>query len=242
MKSLNIYGRTDTGRVRKNNEDIFYINERGGYCLVADGIGGAAGGELASTLFAETVKKCLSAQSPISTQKASGLIKQSFQAANTLILDYANKNTSCKGMGCTAELVLFTENHFVLGHMGDSKTFRLRDGILKQLTRDHSLVQEQLDQGLITLEEAKNHALSNIIVRAVGIEPEPSLDILSGKLLPGDTFLLCTDGLTDKVEPGLIKNHLSTYARNQEKVSRLIQEANMRGGHDNITVVIAEIS
>lgn len=242
VKGANFYGKTDPGSVRENNEDIFFHDEHRGYCLVADGIGGAAAGELASSLFARTAREVFESEGPIMGHRAAALVQHVFQRANSTIFELAQENPSLHGMGCTAELIVFSENRFVLGHMGDSRTFRLRAGHLKQLTTDHSLVQEQVDQGLITRDEARSHVFGHVIFRAVGIEKSPSLDLLKGKLLPGDVFLLCTDGLTDMVDTALIKAHLSTYAKNHEKVDRLIREAVLQGGRDNITVVIADIS
>ncbi len=167
-------------------------------------------------------------------------VQQTFLTANDRILDYAEQNPDCKGMGCTAELLAFTNSRFILGHIGDSRTYRLRNGELKQLTTDHSLVQEQLDQGLITQEEASHHSFKNIILRAVGIKKNPALDILRGKILPGDLFLLCSDGLTDMVEDHVITAHLIEGASIKESVNHLISEANTNGGKDNISVVMAE--
>jgi len=132
-------------------------------------------------------------------------------------------------------------SRFILGHIGDSRTYRLRRGELKQLTTDHSLVQEQLDQGLITQEEADHHSFKNIILRAVGIKKNPALDILRGNVFSGDLFLLCSDGLTDMVGEDVIKAHLVSRTDITDKVDRLIQEANAKGGKDNISVVMAKI-
>jgi protein phosphatase len=144
-------------------------------------------------------------------------------------------------MGCTAELLLFTRHSFVLGHMGDSRTYRLRRGNLKQITTDHSLVQEQLDQGMITKEEALHHAYKNVILRAVGIKKNPALDLLSGKIFPEDLFLLCSDGLSDMVDNGMIQKILASSTGLGEKGEALVQQANANGGKDNISVVLARV-
>ena len=125
--------------------------------------------------------------------------------------------------------------------MGDSRSFRLRNSSFKQLTTDHSLVQEQLDQGLISPEEAKAHSYKNVILRAVGIEEHPRLDIIKGKVYPGDLFLLCSDGLTDMVSPDHIQSLVSSPGTLEAKTAALVQEAKANGGRDNITVVLAEI-
>jgi protein phosphatase len=144
-------------------------------------------------------------------------------------------------MGCTAEMLVLNDDRFMLGHIGDSRTYRLRDGEIKQLTLDHTLVKQQLDQGLITQEEAKHHSFKNVILRAVGIQQNPSLDVLRGNVYPGDMFLLCSDGLTDMVEDDFIKNHLISEKGIREKVDGLIQEANARGGKDNISAILVQI-
>jgi protein phosphatase len=197
-------------------------------------------GELASGIFLRTARDLSGNSGLLSEHRAAGLIRSIFLEANSSILNHARLHPECRGMGCTAELLVFHPGGFVLGHMGDSRTFRLRNGDLKQLTRDHSLVQEQLDQGLITPDEARGHSFTHVILRAVGIEENPSLDLLRGRLLPGDLFLLCSDGLTDMVGASLIRMHLMTYAKSSEKVNRLVELANRAGGRDNITAVIAE--
>lgn len=235
-----LFGKTDKGLRRNKNEDTILINEEKGFCLVADGIGGTAAGDIASQMFARTAQQVFSGRQD-RDDRGSEWIQKTFQVANDDILTYAENTPDCQGMGCTAELLTLNDNQFVLGHMGDSRTYRLRRGNLKQLTTDHSLVQEQLEQGLITPEEAVNHAYKNVILRAVGIKKNPALDILRGNLFPGDLFLLCSDGLTDMVEDSLIQDRLASGAGIQEKVDTLIRDANAHGGKDNISVVLAEI-
>ncbi len=241
MTQIHLFGQTDPGLVRKNNEDTFFIEEKQGFCLVADGIGGSKGGEIASRLFVEETMTSFAIPDLLTESNAPGLIRQSFQRANAAILEYAKDNTNCRGMGCTAELIAFFPDGFVLGHMGDSRSFRLRNNSFKQLTTDHSLVQEQLDQGLISPEEARKHSYKNVILRAVGIEEQPCLDIIKGKVFPGDLFLLCSDGLTDMVEPRLIQTLMGSSATLKAKGTALVDQAKASGGRDNITVVLAEI-
>lgn len=240
MNRFYFYGKTDQGLRRKINEDTILVDEEKGFCLVADGIGGTAAGDVASQMFANTAAGVFVMAYP-PEDKGSDLIKQTFQLANESILRYVAKNPNCRGMGCTAELLLFTGRQFVLGHLGDSRTYRLRQGNLKQLTKDHSLVQEQLDQGMITKEEALTHAFKNVILRAVGVKKNFTMDILKGNILPGDLFLLCSDGLTDMIEDAMIKQLLNSGTGLKERTEKLIQEANARGGKDNISVVLAEV-
>ena len=144
-------------------------------------------------------------------------------------------------MGCTAEVLAFYDQSYVVGHVGDSRTYLFREGQLRQITRDHSVVQEQLDEGLITPEEARNHALRHVILRAVGVRDTLAVDLIRGKNRPGDIFLLCSDGLTDMVEDTLIREVLVLSLGLNQKVDRLIELAKSAGGRDNITVILCEV-
>ena len=241
MNRFAMYGKTDPGLRRYNNEDTVLVDENLGYCLVADGIGGNACGEIASRLFSEAAGSAFSGV-PHQEELRYKILQNVFTNANETIFNYAQNHPGCEGMGCTAEMLVLNEDRFILGHIGDSRTYRLRDGGIKQLTMDHTLVKQQLDQGLITQEEAKHHSFKNVILRAVGIQQNPSLDVLRGNVYPGDMFLLCSDGLTDMVEDDFIKNHLISENGIREKVDGLIQEANARGGKDNISAVLVQIT
>lgn len=240
MHKLVSIGKTDCGLRRENNEDAFSVKPDFGYCLVADGMGGAAAGELASKIFSDTTQELFSRPAHAHKEPAN-LIQQSFGLANDRILEHVQQHPHHKGMGCTAELLAFSGDKFFLGHMGDSRTYRFKNGHLKQLTLDHSLVQEQLDQGLITPEEARTHAMRNVILRAVGVDETPALDLLRGSLSAGDLFLLCSDGLTDMVPDNNIGRILESTSPLSQKVDELIHIAKAAGGHDNITVVLVEI-
>ena len=235
-------GKSDIGLKRAGNEDAFVISPELGLCLVSDGMGGAAAGELASRIFAETATEVFTGSMNRSGEETRELVRNAFNLANKKILDHAENNPEHKGMGCTAELLAFFEDGFAVGHIGDSRTYRLRNGLLKQLTRDHSLVQDQLDQGLITQSEAKNHHLRNVILKAIGVSETLVLDILSGMSFAKDLFLLCSDGLTDMVSDSFIQDVLSSKSTLDQKADRLIQSAKSAGGHDNITVVLCEVT
>ncbi|MBT8371527.1 MAG: serine/threonine-protein phosphatase, partial [Deltaproteobacteria bacterium] len=146
------------------------------------------------------------------------------------------------GMGCTAELLAFSDEGFVLGHIGDSRTYRLRNRQLEQLTQDHTLVQQQIEEGLIAPDRIKDHPLRNVIFRAVGISEELTLDIISGETFAEDIFLLCSDGLTDMVQDEMIQNILCPDVDIHRKAEELIETAKIAGGEDNITVVLAAIN
>ncbi len=241
MPEINYFGQTDIGLKRGNNEDAYVIEPALDFCLVADGMGGASSGELASRIFAETALEYLAGAEDRSEAEMVDLVQKSFLYANDKILSHIEEHSLYKGMGCTAELVVFTDEGFVLGHVGDSRTYRLRNGRLKQLTKDHSLVQSHINQGLLTPEEARVHPLRNVILRAVGANEKLALDMIRGKALPGDLLLLCSDGLTDMVDDEWIREVLSSNIPLSQKVKSLIGMAKTAGGKDNITVVLSEI-
>lgn len=238
---IQYYGMTDVGNIRKNNEDVFHINEADRYCLVADGMGGAAAGEVASGIFADTAEMVFSGHDGKSVQNTINRVKATFKLANDKILEYAKQNPGSHGMGCTAELMAFSENHFIIGHVGDSRTYRLKDRSLRRLTKDHSLVQDQLDNGLITPEEAQHHSMRNVILRAVGVNRMMLLDILNGDVSSGDLFILCSDGLTDMIEENAIERVLSENIRLEEKAGSLVKMAKDAGGKDNVTVLLVSV-
>lgn len=240
-RSIHAFGKSDTGLVRKNNEDSFAVNIEMGFCTVADGMGGAAAGEIASSIFVETAAEVFSHSGSFSEDSRIDLVQKAFNLANQRILDHIKSNPDHKGMGCTAELLAITDAGFVLGHMGDSRTYRLRNSLLKQITKDHSLVQEQLDQGIITPEQAETHLQKNVILRAVGTTQNPSLDLIRGRTYADDLFLLCSDGLTDMVGDDVIFKALRQHPDPPEAIDVLIGLAKHHGGKDNITVAVLQI-
>jgi protein phosphatase len=241
MHEIELIGKTDVGLIRPNNEDTFIVNATSHYCLVADGMGGAAAGETASQIFAQTAEEIFAESTPESESEVMTCVKKTFQSANDRILSHAAERPEHQGMGCTAELLAFTNYGFVIGHMGDSRTYRFRNQSLKQLTKDHSLVQDQIDQGLITKDQARKHSMRNVILRAVGVRPSPALDTLRGPVYEGDLFLLCSDGLTDLIEDSKIGDVLCLNADLSLKTEHLVDLAKKAGGKDNITVVLARV-
>ncbi len=233
--------KTDPGLKRSQNEDTCLIDNEGGYFLVADGIGGAAAGEIASALFAKTAAEIFAAKANRSPEETLALVKESFLSANLRIVDHVASTPSHSGMGCTAEILAFHESGFVLGHIGDSRTYRFRQTILTQMTTDHSFVQQQIDQGLINHEEARNHPMKHVILRAVGVNEELAIDIIRGQVLSDDLFLLCTDGLSDMVDDFQIEEILLTEESLAEKVEMLVSLANAAGGRDNISLVLIKV-
>ena len=241
MHKIISYGKSDIGLKRSNNEDAFVLEPDLGFFALADGMGGAASGELASQIFIETVLKVFSKVDERSEQETLEFVQKAFSLANESILNRAGEDHHHHGMGCTAELLAFYGQNYVLGHVGDSRTYHFRQGQLRQMTKDHSLIQDQLDQGLITHDEARRHAHRNIILRAVGVDQVLAVDLVKGKCLPGDIFLLCSDGLTDMTDDISIQNVLSLPLHLAQKGKKLIELSKSAGGYDNITVVLCEV-
>ena len=236
------FGKSDVGLKRSNNEDSFIIKPDLGFLALADGMGGAAAGEVASQIFIDAAMDVFSRNARPSEQEAIELIQETFQLANERIQAHVKKNSHHEGMGCTAELIAFRDQFYFLGHVGDSRTYLFRQGKLRQLTQDHSLVQDQVNQGLITPVEARKHPLKNVILRSVGVSESLAVDLLRGRSFPGDFFLLCSDGLTDMVEDSSIQKVLTLSISLSQKVERLIEFAKSAGGYDNITVILCEVT
>jgi len=242
MFRMNCAGKSDVGLKRSNNEDSLVVEPALGLLVVADGMGGAASGEVASQIFADTAREVFLASEPKSDAIVSSLVQKAFLLANDRIFTMAIENRQRRGMGCTAELLALYDEKYTLGHVGDSRTYLLRQDKLRQITRDHSLIQEQIDEGLISSAEARTHALRNIIVRAVGVREALPVDLVRGTTQPGDVFLLCSDGLTDMLEDDQIQELLSLPLSPNEKAEKLIEAAKSAGGYDNITVAICEVT
>lgn len=238
---LLVSGKTDKGRQRHRNEDVGIASATARYCLVADGMGGHAGGELASSMFAASVGEIFTDKGQISEITGTLRVRSAFDLAHARILAHARTHPAFAGMGCTGELLCFCGGRFVLGHVGDSRTYLLRHDGLRQLTKDHSLVESQIDQGLLSRQEARHSRLRNILLRAVGSAEKSPIDLLQGDLLPGDLFLLCSDGLHGMVEDAAILAVLAFDAPLDLKAEMLVDIANDAGGKDNITAVLAQV-
>jgi protein phosphatase len=234
-------GRTDAGLRRSNNEDAFVSAADLGVLALADGMGGAASGEVASGIFADTVRERFSAGPPPSVGEAEELVLRSFLLANRRILELAARAPEHRGMGCTGEMVVFADDRYVVGHVGDSRVYLFRGGRLRQVTNDHSFVQEQVDRGLLTSVQARIHPWRHMLLRAIGIHDSLEVDLLSGKAHPEDLFLLCSDGLTDMIGDPLIEERLGSGLSLGEKAERLVRDACDAGGYDNVTVVLGRV-
>lgn len=234
------FGRSDVGLIRRNNEDAFTINPERGFAAVADGMGGAAAGEVASRILIETAGEVLS-RNVSSVNESLDSVRKAFTVANQRILDLVRQKPEYAGMGCTAEVLLYLSRSLVIGHVGDSRTYLFRKGELTQITKDHSLVQKQFDEGIISVDEKRTHPLRNIITKAVGISEELEADIVTMEPISGDCFLLCSDGLTDMLEDSSILEVLAGRAGIDAKADELVSRALSAGGRDNVTVVLFEV-
>ncbi|MBO9647995.1 MAG: Stp1/IreP family PP2C-type Ser/Thr phosphatase [Variovorax sp.] len=235
---------TDPGRVRANNEDTIAFDASLGLVLLADGMGGYNGGEVASgmaiALLQASFGRWLAHAGPHAHPKA---IRRALQAgtdeANAAILEAGIANVQLQGMGTTLVLATFGHQRVIVGHIGDSRCYRLRGEKLELLTRDHSLLQEQLDAGAITPEQAVQSPHRNLVTRALGIERHVELEMHEHTVQPGDLFLLCSDGLSEMVSDAQLFTLLLQDNALPEKATLLVAAANENGGRDNISVVLA---
>jgi serine/threonine protein phosphatase PrpC len=221
--------RTDTGRQRRANEDSYHA--RSPVYVIADGMGGAQAGEVASRIAADAFDEEMGDGSPEEQ------LAERAREANRRIFELSRSDASRTGMGTTLTGALLSGDEVTIVHVGDSRAYLFRDGELRQLTRDHSLVEELRRRGQLTTEEAEEHPQRSVITRALGPEPEVELDVHTYQARGGDVFLLCSDGLTSMVREDRLSAVLSEASTLGAAVDRLVGEANDAGGRDNITVI-----
>jgi PPM family protein phosphatase len=243
--------RTDTGRIRENNEDSFRLAPELNLFVLSDGMGGQASGEVASRVATESiVAHCREAESDSSmplvgvriagVSLAANRLASAIRHANDEVRKAARENPARDGMGATVVAVRFVGERMSLAHVGDSRAYRLRAGELELLTQDHSFVAEQVRRGIMTQKEAERSKLQNVLLRALGAEPIVDVDVQEELILEGDTILLCSDGLTrdlsnEQIAAALIE---SEDEQAQEAAERLVDLANQAGGGDNITAIV----
>ena len=236
--------RTDVGMIRSGNEDNYAVdaNAERGVFIVADGMGGHAAGEVASEMAVQIVLRELAPMRTVEDQHAAAALAQALKRANRAIHDRTMTETDKQGMGTTASVLVISDHSYLIGQVGDSRVYLLRDGGLAQLTKDHSYVQEQVDAGFLTPEQARYHPYSNVITRCVGASPDVEPDIYRGEVKRGDVYLVASDGLTGMVDDRRLQQLLLARVGPDRKVHALIQEANGRGGLDNITAIVVEVA
>jgi len=254
---INSVGYTDIGLVRENNEDSFYLNNFQNLFIVADGMGGHNGGEIASSRTIEIISdnfnkyfqnekqliKQLKRSSDKNLSEIENLIKELITETNKQIYFDSLSNYETTGMGTTVDLIYFDDNKYYIGHVGDSRVYVLRNGSLVQITTDHSLVQELVDRTLVSPKNIGKTPYSHILTNALGIQPDFFMDIISEPYQEGDRILVCSDGLTDMVTDESIKFILNMPELSLEKRAELlIDTAKRNDGIDNITLILLEIS
>lgn len=237
------FSQTDTGRVRSNNEDAIALDEGCGVAVLADGMGGYAAGEVASGMACDFIKGELGRWLQEASVNASdGDVKRAMDIcvdnANRAIFGAANSNPTYAGMGTTLVLAVFRSGRLILGHIGDSRAYRLRDGQLQQITKDHSLLQEQIDAGILTPEQAQFAANKNLVTRALGVEDLVLMETHLHDIQSGDIYLMCSDGLSDMLRDQQIADVMAGHTSLPDMGAALIAAANEAGGRDNIAVVL----
>ena len=249
MKLL-AWGLTDVGRKRDHNEDSYLVNAELGLFAVADGMGGHAGGDRASRLAVEILEREIRDRDldhatipigPSAEAPAARNLRSAALTAGRAIFDLAEGNPQLAGMGTTLTAVLFTGGRAYLAHVGDSRAYLYRDDRIEQLTEDHSWIEEQVKAGFMTPDEARDSSLRHIITRSVGFERDVEVDLHVMPILMGDCFLICSDGLSNFLEPVDLRHDLG-QGFYSEVPKRLVALANERGGDDNITVVLIYVA
>ncbi len=246
------FGLTDVGRKRQHNEDAFLINEELNLFIVADGMGGHSGGELASRMSVQSIEEVMrSLTSDPEATVISGVntedgqhgdqLRYALEVASKKIFDRAKFDTSLKGMGTTTVAAMFREGKVYIANVGDSRVYFFRNKQMSQITTDHSLVNEQVKAGLITDSDAKSHKLKNIITRSVGYTEEIEIDLHSFDVQMGDKFLLCTDGLSNMLDDKMIEKLVGDHPI-KDACYKLIEKANAQGGEDNVTVALLVVT
>jgi protein phosphatase len=242
--AIEFFCATDTGRARSNNEDSVSVDVTHALAVLADGMGGYNAGEIASGMATSFIQTELGRWlTEVDTSATDPEVRRAMDIcvdnANRAIFNAANANPQYAGMGTTLVVAVFRGTRVLIGHVGDSRAYRLRGGRLMQMTRDHSLLQEQIDAGLITPEQASFSANKNLVTRAVGVEDTVLLEIHQHEVHPGDLYLMCSDGLSDMLDDETLSQLLQGYEALDEMGAALIAAANEAGGKDNIAVVLA---
>ena len=243
---------TNTGKVRDHNEDAIGLNSDMGLLVLAAGMGGYQAGEVASNIAVQTITDMAlegaTREERDDIDPHTGLMRQTIvlrdavARANKIIFQTAQSQTHCEGMGTTLVAAMFYDNKISIAHVGDSRAYRLRNNQFEQLTMDHSLLQELVDRGFYSEEEAQRSTNRNYVTRALGVEPTVEVELQEYDVLPDDIYLLCSDGLTDMVEDEDIHLTISTFSASLNVISEhLVQLANEHGGRDNVSVQLAQV-
>jgi len=241
---MRAYARTDIGKAREMNQDFYYVSQEINgmrLCILADGMGGYKGGEIASALATTSAKEYIQARfdkiEP-TTDNIESLIHNAMDYANEIVYKKSRENVELDQMGTTLEICIIYGNKIYIGHIGDSRIYRIRRNIIRRITTDHSYVETLVKDGTITREEAFYHPRKNMLMKALGCAENIEPDITAKGFLPGDIILMCSDGLTNMLQEEEIYNIVTQNA--SEACDKLIKRANELGGFDNISVIVVE--
>lgn len=235
-------GKTDPGMVRDNNEDSIITRPDLGLAVLADGMGGHQAGEVASAMAIDLVNQFFENAAQRSGKlNYSEIVSDSIMLANSAIFELSKNKPDCAGMGSTVVVTFFDGDKVYVGHVGDSRLYRFRDGDLQQVTEDHSLVQELVSRGLLSKEEAIESTNKNLVTRALGIDESVEIDVAEEDWKPGDIYLLCSDGLNDVLRDEEISNIVASSKDNLEQaLDTLIKTVNEKGGPDNVSIILIQ--
>lgn len=236
MKRL-FAGATDTGCVRSANQDSYHIDPEGRFFIVADGMGGHAGGEVASQIAVDTIRECLEAHWDVETDSQK-LIEDAIDKANQAIINDQNANPIRSDMGTTIVVLMFRNENPWFCHIGDSRLYRLRGAKLEQISDDHTWIARAIQTGVVNPDEAKTHPWRHMLLQCLGREDLKGVVAGQVEWQPGDRFLICSDGLTEELSDDRIAHQLKSIRNCQQAAQALIESAKLRGGRDNITLVI----
>ena len=241
---MRFYGITDIGKERSINEDVILIpseSEELKVFVLADGMGGANAGEVASKIASDTCREYFIAhieKTQNDPYEIRELIREAVMEANKKVIEKSTSDSNCKGMGTTLIIVYVYKNKIYVGHVGDSRVYRIRKNIIRQLTKDHSFVQELVNSGTITKQEAKNHPRKNVLTKVIGYEENIKPDVITKGFLKDDVILICSDGLSNMLDDSMI---YEIIVKNMSDINimtkKLVEEANEAGGVDNISVI-----
>ena len=251
MPTIRAFGLTDTGLARLHNEDAFVVDASSSLFVVADGMGGHSHGEVASKIAVDTIGDLLGGAEPtlgdVEESTGSALLphslrlKVAIERAHDAMLDAIRGDLSLQGMGTTVAGIMVDDDVAAVAHVGDSRVYRQRAGIFELLTTDHTWVNEQVMAGYLTADQARTHPLRNVVTRALGGEAEVLVDVRELEIRAGDVFVVCSDGLTAMLEDADIERRLVGGTALEDISQQLIDDANSRGGVDNITVIVASV-
>lgn len=238
--------KTDIGRKRNQNQDCGIAVPELGLFVVSDGMGGHRGGEIASSLAVQYIHESVKAAEQNRNWDPTHVLTDAIQSANRAIFSKALQDPSLQGMGTTTTALLFKDNHLAIGHVGDSRCYYLKNNLIWQATRDHSLVQEKLRAGLITRSQLKSDRMKNVITRSVGFEEKVEVEIYQMNIQVGDCFLVCSDGLSGLMEDTdilrIVQSELFENTNPLKTVDDLVAKANANGGDDNITTIVVQVT